>query len=83
MCVLTGRRNASWNIKCLEITRTDGLKLILECQQHLGEDSVRAIAMDSEWLAWSGSEDTGTNIKMPVGDAIQARLFNVVGAIDD
>ena len=31
----------------LEVTRPDGQKVILECQQHIGEDTVRTIAMDS------------------------------------
>src|SRR4030095_9317811 len=72
-------------LNALEITRTDGSKLVLECQQHMGEDSVRAIAMDSTDGLQRGIDvvDTGMNIKMPIGDAIRGRLFNVVGdAID-
>ncbi|MFN9883245.1 MAG: F0F1 ATP synthase subunit beta, partial [Bacteroidota bacterium] len=34
-------------MNALEVTRENGQKLILECQQHLGEDSVRTVAMDS------------------------------------
>ncbi|MEI6815207.1 MAG: F0F1 ATP synthase subunit beta [Bacteroidota bacterium] len=69
----------------LEITREDGLKIILETQQHIGEDTVRTIAMDSTDGLRRGMNvvATGAPIKMPVGDVIKGRLFNVVGeAID-
>ncbi len=68
-------------LNALEITRPNGEKLILETQQHLGEDSVRAIAMDSTEGLRRGMEvvDKGRPISMPVGDAIKGRLFNVVG----
>lgn len=72
-------------LNALEITRTSGEKVILEVQQHLGEDSVRAVAMDSTDGLMRGMDvvDTGNNITMPVGDQIKGRLFNVVGeAID-
>ncbi|MEM1217694.1 MAG: F0F1 ATP synthase subunit beta [Bacteroidota bacterium] len=69
----------------LEITRDNGDKLVLEVQQHLGEESVRAVAMDSTDGLTRGDQvvDTGKAIAMPVGNAIKGRLFNVVGdAID-
>ncbi|MBK8701363.1 MAG: F0F1 ATP synthase subunit beta [Saprospiraceae bacterium] len=69
----------------LSIKRPSGEELILEVQQHLGEDSVRAVAMDSTDGLVRGMEvvDLGAPISMPVGDAIKGRLFNVVGeAID-
>ncbi|CAL1516504.1 F0F1 ATP synthase subunit beta [Chitinophaga sp. MM2321] len=69
----------------LEITRENGQKVILEVQQHLGEDSVRCVAMDSTDGMVRGMVvvDKGTPIKMPVGDQVKGRLFNVVGeAID-
>src|SRR5687767_5135299 len=68
-------------LNALEITREDGSKLVLECQQHLGEDGVRTIAMDSTEGLVRGMEviDTGSPIQMPVGDQIKGRLFNVVG----
>ncbi|HQW45089.1 MAG TPA: F0F1 ATP synthase subunit beta, partial [Chitinophagaceae bacterium] len=69
----------------LEITKENGEKLILEVQQHLGEDSVRTIAMDGTEGLVRGTKvvDTGIPIAMPVGDAIKGRLFNVTGdAID-
>lgn len=65
----------------LVIKKSNGDKLVLECQQHLGEDSVRAIAMDSTDGLERGTEvvDHGTPIKMPTGEAIKGRLFNVTG----
>ena len=72
-------------LNALEVTRDDGSILVLETQQHLGEDSVRTISMDSTDGLIRGMEvvDTGAPITMPVGDAIRGRLFNVVGeAID-
>ncbi len=72
-------------LEALEINRPNGQKIILECQQHVGEDTVRAIAMDSTDGLVRGMEviATGAAIKMPTGDAIKGRLFNVVGeAID-
>ena len=69
----------------LEITKDNGQKVILEVQQHLGEDRVRAIAMDSTDGLLRGMPvlDTEAAIKMPVGDDIKGRVFNVVGdAID-
>jgi len=69
----------------LEITKENGQKIVLEVQQHLGEDRVRAVAMDSTDGLVRGMSvtDTGSAIKMPVGDKIKGRLFNVVGqAID-
>ncbi len=69
----------------LELTRENGDKLVLEVQQHLGEDSVRAVAMDGTEGLVRGTEvrDTGKAIAMPTGDQINGRLFNVTGnAID-
>ena len=69
----------------LEITKENGNKVILECQQHIGEDTVRAISMDSTDGLSRGNEvlATGSPILMPIGEEIKGRLFNVVGdAID-
>ncbi len=69
----------------LEITRENGNKVILECQQHIGENTVRAISMDSSDGLSRGNEvlATGSPILMPIGEEIKGRLFNVVGdAID-
>mmetsp|Transcript_10203 Transcript_10203/g.23623 ORF Transcript_10203/g.23623 Transcript_10203/m.23623 type:complete len:502 (-) Transcript_10203:241-1746(-) len=69
----------------LEVTKEDGQKTILECQRHLGEHHVRAIAMDSSAGLVRGMKvtDTGAPIQMPVGEAIRGRLFNVVGETID
>ena len=72
-------------LEALEVQRSDGQKVILECEQHIGEDTVRTIAMDSTDGLRRGLEVTalGAAITMPVGDKIKGRLFNVVGdAID-
>jgi F-type H+/Na+-transporting ATPase subunit beta len=72
-------------LDALEIIKGGGQKVILECQQHIGEDTVRAIAMDSTDGLTRGMEvkTTGSPIKMPIGDKVKGRLFNVVGeAID-
>jgi F-type H+-transporting ATPase subunit beta len=72
-------------LDALEISRGEGQKLILEVQKHIGEDMVRTIAMDSSDGVYRGMEvvATGSPIKMPTGDKVKGRLFNVVGeAID-
>src|SRR5258706_15721503 len=65
----------------LELKRENGDTLVLEVQQHLGEDSVRCIAMDGTEGLVRGTEvvDTGIAIAMPVGESIKGRLFNVTG----
>jgi F-type H+/Na+-transporting ATPase subunit beta len=65
----------------LEITKENGQKIILEVQQHLGEDRVRAVAMDSTDGLLRGMPvlDLESAIKMPIGDDIKGRVFNVVG----
>src|SRR5579863_8918970 len=69
----------------LEITKENGQKVILEVQQHLGEDRVRAVAMDSTDGLLRGMKvlDLESAIKMPIGDDIKGRVFNVVGASID
>ena len=71
--------------EALEITRENGQKLIIEVQQHVGEHTVRTIAMDSTDGLQRGMKvvATGEAIKMPKGDTVKGRLLNVVGeAID-
>ncbi|MFW5805408.1 MAG: F0F1 ATP synthase subunit beta [Bacteroidales bacterium] len=65
----------------LEIERDNGDVLVLECQQHIGESTVRAIAMDSTDGLYRGVKVTtdGNPIKMPHGDQVKGRLMNVVG----
>jgi len=72
-------------LEALEVTRPDGVNVVLECQQHIGEDTIRTIAMDSTDGLSRGTEvrSFGASIKMPIGENINGRLFNVVGdAID-
>src|SRR5512139_1777553 len=65
----------------VEIKREGQANLVMEVQQHLGEDSVRCIAMDGTEGLVRGMEvvDTGAAIAMPTGEAINGRLFNVTG----
>src|ERR1700744_2654612 len=65
----------------LEIKRENGDTLVLEVQTHLGEDSVRTIAMDGTEGLTRGANvvDTGAPIKMPAREEIKGRLFNVTG----
>ena len=62
-------------------TDNNGKKLVLEVAQHLGEDTVRTIAMDASEGLVRGQEvvDTGAPISVPVGDATLGRILNVVG----
>ena len=69
----------------LEINKENGDKIIVECQQHIGENTIRAVAMDSTDGLKRGMEVSTTDnpILMPIGTDIKGRLFNVVGeAID-
>jgi F-type H+-transporting ATPase subunit beta len=72
----------------LEIAHSvDGVSvnLVLEVQQHLGENWVRAIAMSSTEGLTRGTEvvATGAPISVPVGDAVLGRIFNVIGEPTD
>jgi F-type H+-transporting ATPase subunit beta len=69
----------------LEIIKEDGSQLVLEVQSHIGEDQVRTISMDSTDGLQRGADvvATGNPIQMPIGEAVNGRLFNVIGdAID-
>ena len=68
-------------LDALEIKRDDGTILVVECQQHIGEKTVRAIAMDSTDGLCRGMEviATGQPIIMPIGEKIKGRLMNVTG----
>ena len=65
----------------VEVPKPDGTKLVLEVQQHLGEDRVRCISMDSTDGLVRGTKayDTGSPITVPVGKEVLGRLMNVVG----
>ena len=67
-------------------TTNDGKKLVLEVSQHLGENTVRTIAMDATEGLQRGTEvtDTGEPIMVPVGPGTLGRIMNVTGeAIDE
>ncbi len=67
-------------------TKNQGSRLVLEVAQHLGENSVRTVAMDSTEGLTRGQEvtDTGTAIAVPVGDETLGRIMNVIGdAVDE
>jgi F-type H+/Na+-transporting ATPase subunit beta len=62
-------------------TTNQGNRLVLEVAQHLGESTVRTIAMDSSEGLTRGQDvtDTGTPIEVPVGDETLGRIMNVIG----
>lgn len=69
----------------LEIIRDNGSKLVIECQQHIGENTIRCIAMDATDGLRRGMDvvSTGSPIIMPTGEAALGRLLNVIGdAVD-
>src|SRR6187431_3047481 len=69
----------------LEVVKADGTRVVLETQQHLGEDRVRTISMEGTEGLVRGMKvtDMGSPITMPIGEDIKGRLFNVIGeAID-
>src|SRR5256886_10479899 len=62
-------------------TKNQGNRLVLEVAQHLGESTVRTIAMDTSEGLVRGQEvaDTGQAIAVPVGDGTLGRIINVIG----
>lgn len=72
--------------EAIEITRSNGEKLVVEVAQHLGDDTVRCIAMGSTDGLVRGMDAvaTGAPITVPVGEHTLGRIFNVLGeAIDE
>ena len=71
--------------EALSVQCSDGRELILEVQQHIGDDTVRTVAMDrTAGLSRKMSVvATGAPITMPVGDQIKGRMMNVVGSSID
>jgi F-type H+-transporting ATPase subunit beta len=72
-------------LDAITVTKTDGSTVVLECQRHIGQDSVRTISMDSTDGLSRGmvATSTGAPITMPTGDQVKGRLFNVVGTAID
>ena len=72
--------------EAIHITRKDGERLVVEAAQHLGDDTVRCIAMGPTdgLVRGMDAEATGAPISVPVGENTLGRIFNVLGeAIDE
>jgi F-type H+-transporting ATPase subunit beta len=69
----------------LVVVKENGTRVVLEVQSHVGESSVRTVSMDSTdgFRRGMTATSTGSAIKMPIGDKIKGRLFNVVGETID
>lgn len=67
--------------EALKLKRPNGHELIIEVQQHIGEDTVRCVAMDNTDGLQRGLEvvPTGNAIMMPAGEQIKGRMMNVIG----
>ena len=67
--------------EALKLKRADGSDLVIEVQQHIGEDTVRCVAMDNTDGLRRGLEvvRTGSPITMPAGEQIKGRMMNVIG----
>ena len=67
--------------EALELTHPDGRRIVVEVQQHIGEDTVRTVAMDNTDGLSRGLEVRclGAPISMPVGPQIKGRMMNVTG----
>ena len=67
--------------EALKLKRPNGQELIIEVQQHIGEDTVRCVAMDNTDGLQRGLEvvSTGNAIMMPAGEQIKGRMMNVIG----
>ena len=67
--------------EALKVKRPDGRELVIEVQQHIGEDTVRCVAMDNTDGLQRGLEviPTGNPIQMPAGEQIKGRMMNVIG----
>ncbi|MCD7972620.1 MAG: F0F1 ATP synthase subunit beta [Candidatus Azobacteroides sp.] len=71
--------------EALRVNREDGKSIIIEVQQHIGENTVRGVAMDSTDGLRRGMavESLGNPISMPVGSEVKGRLLNVIGETID
>jgi len=68
-------------LDALSIAKPDGTKIVLETQQHLGEERVRTVAMESTdgLIRGMAVANTGRPIQAPVGEGVLGRMLNVVG----
>ena len=69
----------------LELVHPDGRKIVIEVQQHIGEDTVRCVAMDNTDGLKRGLEVKSLDapISMPIGEQIKGRMMNVIGETID
>ena len=80
--VFTGQLPEIYNALRIEVPEGDGTReLVAEVQQHLGDDRVRAVAMDTTDGLARGVDavDTGAPISVPVGEETLGRIWNVIG----
>jgi len=68
-------------LNAVEVERADGSKLVLEIQQHLGENRLRCISMDTTdgLVRGAVATNTGQPITVPVGEGSLGRVMNVIG----
>jgi F-type H+-transporting ATPase subunit beta len=68
-------------LDALEIIKETGENIIIECQQHIGESTIRCISMESTDGLVRGMKvrSLGSPISMPIGEQVRGRLLNVVG----
>jgi len=68
-------------LDALTVARPDGSRLVLETQQHLGDERIRAIAMEGTdgLVRGTAVQNTGKPIQAPVGEKVLGRMLNVVG----
>ena len=76
-----GKDNIPPIYSALKVERDNGETLILEVEQHIGEDTVRCVAMESTDGLRRGVkvENLGRPIAVPTGDQVKGRLLNVIG----
>ncbi len=79
--IFEGEKDLPDIYEALELYNESGHRVMLECQQHIGEDTIRTVAMDAtEGLARGMPVyRTGGPITMPAGVEVHGRLFNVTG----
>ena len=89
VCFPTDEKNAAEVLPkihdALEVTHPDGRTIVIEVQQHIGEDTVRTVAMDNTDGLARGLEvrQTGMPISMPIGNQVKGRMLNVIGETID
>ncbi len=89
VCFSTDEKNAAEVLPkihdALEVSHPDGRTIVIEVQQHIGEDTVRTVAMDNTDGLARGLEvrQAGMPISMPIGNQVKGRMLNVIGETID